>query len=259
MFSSVVSRCSDSTQKIRVLIAERDCKAGQLLTESLERDSRYQVVALPPVAELLSVAALRKPDVAVISADFVAGPRKGLQIARTLTARFPNIRIVVLLEVIERAVNCQTNKQIANQLRLSEHTLTNYLFLTFEKLDVSSQMELLFLLSSQNKGSFSTPAGLTKEGLSNAAQQGWLSPQFIVAWPIEALAADKHERSGYYRRRIAEEKSTAIRKQIYSSFKMVKARMIPRVVEELEKSVMAQKGHVLVTKKMSGFVRRRSE
>src|SRR5437899_4390571 len=89
-------------QQIRVLIAERNRMASQLLAESLERDSRFQVIAVPAAAELLSVATIRKPDVAVISADFVSAARKGLQIARALTAHDPGIRVVVLLDVPAR-------------------------------------------------------------------------------------------------------------------------------------------------------------
>ena len=50
------------------------------------------------------------------------------------------------LEVAEHAAQGQSNKQIADELRLSEHTVKNYLFRVFEKLGVSSRFELLFLL-----------------------------------------------------------------------------------------------------------------
>jgi DNA-binding CsgD family transcriptional regulator len=41
----------------------------------------------------------------------------------------------------------QSNKQIADRLGLSEHTIKNYLFRIFEKLGVPNRFELLFLLS----------------------------------------------------------------------------------------------------------------
>ena len=69
---------------------------------SSERDSRFQVVAVPPVADVVSVAALRKPDVAVISADFISSARKGLQIAHSLSLRLPRARIVILLDTLGR-------------------------------------------------------------------------------------------------------------------------------------------------------------
>ena len=63
------------------------------------------------------------------------------------------------IEVVESAVQGHTNKQIARQLRLSEHTVKNYLFRIFEKLGVSNRMELLFLLSAQNKDN-APPCGI---------------------------------------------------------------------------------------------------
>src|SRR5439155_15950756 len=262
MSPPVVPRASKGAQQIRVLIAERDRMATKLLAESLERDSRFQVVAVPPVADVVSVAALRKPAVAVISADFISSARKGLQIAHSLSLRPPRARIVILLdtlgresvvgsfrsgatgvfcrtdpiadfrtcvaqvsrgeiwardiaaehlltivrntpwcdttegnlhplskreiEVAECAVQGQTNKQIAGQLRLSEHTVKNYLFRIFEKLGVSNRMELLFFLSAHNKDAGLPVADLTVRGANSlasylrAAEEGWVSAQFML-------------------------------------------------------------------------------
>jgi two-component system nitrate/nitrite response regulator NarL len=51
------------------------------------------------------------------------------------------------IEVAECAAQGHTNRQIAEQLRLSEHTIKNYLSRAYEKLGVSTRMELLVLLS----------------------------------------------------------------------------------------------------------------
>jgi two-component system nitrate/nitrite response regulator NarL len=51
------------------------------------------------------------------------------------------------LQVIKCAARGKTNKSIAAELRLSEHTVKNYLFRAFEKLGVSSRVELLFYLT----------------------------------------------------------------------------------------------------------------
>jgi two-component system, NarL family, nitrate/nitrite response regulator NarL len=51
------------------------------------------------------------------------------------------------LQVVQCAAKGMTNKAIASQLRLSEHTVKNYLFRSFEKLGVSSRVELLFYLT----------------------------------------------------------------------------------------------------------------
>jgi DNA-binding NarL/FixJ family response regulator len=51
------------------------------------------------------------------------------------------------LEVVQCAARGKTNKAIASDLHLSEHTVKNYLFRSFEKLGVSSRIELLFYLA----------------------------------------------------------------------------------------------------------------
>lgn len=50
-------------------------------------------------------------------------------------------------EVVQCAAKGKTNKTIATELGLSEHTVKNYLFRAFEKLGVSSRVELLFYLT----------------------------------------------------------------------------------------------------------------
>lgn len=54
------------------------------------------------------------------------------------------------MQVVRAAASGKTNKAIASELRLSEHTVKNYLFRAFEKLGVSSRIELLFYLSTRN-------------------------------------------------------------------------------------------------------------
>jgi two-component system nitrate/nitrite response regulator NarL len=51
------------------------------------------------------------------------------------------------LQVVRSASTGKTNKAIAGELNLSEHTVKNYLFRAFEKLGVSSRVELLFYLT----------------------------------------------------------------------------------------------------------------
>jgi len=53
------------------------------------------------------------------------------------------------LEVARCAAKGKTNKAIAMELGLSEHTVKNYLFRAFEKLGVSSRVELLFYLTTR--------------------------------------------------------------------------------------------------------------
>ncbi|MFC5864157.1 LuxR C-terminal-related transcriptional regulator [Acidicapsa dinghuensis] len=50
-------------------------------------------------------------------------------------------------QVVQYAAKGKTNRAIANELALSEHTVKNYLFRAFEKLGVSNRVELLFYLT----------------------------------------------------------------------------------------------------------------
>ena len=65
------------------------------------------------------------------------------------------------LQVAERAAQGQSNKQIADRLGLSEHTIKNYLFRIFEKLGVSNRFELLFLLFKECNGQATGRGGST--------------------------------------------------------------------------------------------------
>jgi DNA-binding NarL/FixJ family response regulator len=51
------------------------------------------------------------------------------------------------LQVVQCAAKGKTNRAIATELRLSEHTVKNYLFRAFDKLGVSNRVELLFHLT----------------------------------------------------------------------------------------------------------------
>jgi predicted transcriptional regulator len=51
----------------------------------------------------------------------------------------------------QAAARGKTNKVIASELGLSEHTVKNYLFRAFDKLGVSNRVELLFYLTSRGQ------------------------------------------------------------------------------------------------------------
>jgi two-component system, NarL family, nitrate/nitrite response regulator NarL len=333
MSSQFDPNLSKSTKKVRVVISERDRMSGQVLAESLERDSRFQVVAISAKEELVAVTKLRKPDVVVISADFVSGAKKGLQVAHALSMRFAAVRLVLLLdsltresvlasfrsgargvfcrsepvsefracvgqvnrgeiwvkgaaaeylveavrsspsceaidletlskrevEVVQHVVHGETNKQIADALRLSEHTVKNYLFRIFEKLGVSNRMELLFLLSTQGRDAVLGPSAINLQGSANslkgylrAAQEGSVSAQFIVGSAyFGGRGTEKNEKAAYYWLRMAEENSAELGEHIRALTGEVKAKMALHEIEELEKSLTADKEKMLLGKKLT--------
>jgi DNA-binding NarL/FixJ family response regulator len=60
-------------------------------------------------------------------------------------------------QVVRHAATGKTNKAIAREMSLREHTIKNYLFRAFEKLGVSSRVELLFYLTTCEHSS--SPSG----------------------------------------------------------------------------------------------------
>jgi len=60
------------------------------------------------------------------------------------------------LQVVRCLAEGLTNREIAERLKLSQHTVKNYLFRVFDKLGVSSRVELLFMTLSQ-PGSSAAP------------------------------------------------------------------------------------------------------
>ena len=309
---------STPMQAIRILIADRNHMSSQLLAESLERDARFEVVAVAGPSDLLSVAAAQNPDLAVISAEFDAIDRKGMQIARTLNARDPSIYIVMLLEanqrdtvvasfrngargvfcrteplcefrkclervgcgqiwannvetgylleavkstpscdgvdqvstlskreisVAEIAAQGYTNKQIADQLGLSEHTVKNYLFRAFEKLRVSNRIELLFLLEQNYLNSRGTQAPTVGQippidAYVKAAEEGSVAAQFIVGLAhLNGCELEKSDPSAYYWLRMTEQNSVRVLQHTRIEIDKLKDCMNPQDIDAIERKL----------------------
>lgn len=92
---------------------------------------------------------------------WISGPQ--LEIVMKALAEAPSTNLVgvngqVLLSKRERqVVHCLveglSNKEIAHELQLSEHTIKNYLFSIFNKLGVSSRVEVVLYAASQRPSS----------------------------------------------------------------------------------------------------------
>jgi two-component system nitrate/nitrite response regulator NarL len=70
------------------------------------------------------------------------------------------------LDVVHSLAEGLTNREIAERLGLSQHTIKNYLFRVFDKLGVSNRLELLFMTLSQVRGPES-PAGSSLQSSGN--------------------------------------------------------------------------------------------
>jgi two-component system nitrate/nitrite response regulator NarL len=325
MSSISVSNSPQPAQPVRILIADRNCMASQLLAERLDRDSRFEAAGVAFAAgttDILNVVSARKPDVAVISADFDGGAKKGLQVARALSTHGSPVHIVILLEldtresviaafrcgakgvfcrsnplaelsaciervsrgeiwascaeteylleamrsvpscdgidsdkvgmlskrevqVAERAAEGYSNKQIADQFLLSEHTVKNYLSHVFEKLGVSNRFELLFLLLKEGNGLSSRALGPNVSGVGNpvevylsAAEEGYAAAQFIVGLAyLEGCGVEKNGHSAYYWLRMAEENSAAVRQRSRAFTEDLRTKLKPGEIEGLERRI----------------------
>ncbi len=208
--------------KIRIVVADTNLLSCRLLSESLESQPQFQVLASVVDNEGL-IESLRQlsPDIALISAHLQEGALTGLTRLREIRKQFANLHVIVLLDrsdpeqIVQafragaRGVFCRSesepkilykcinrvfegqiwadtaqlgyvlealskesttlaaagnsnsmltarekdvvrlvaeglgNREIAQQLKLSEHTVKNYLFRIFEKLGFSNRVELV--------------------------------------------------------------------------------------------------------------------
>jgi len=103
------------------------------------------------------------------------------------------------MEVVRSLAEGLTNREIAERLGLSQHTIKNYLFRVFDKLGVSSRVELLFMTLNQASPSQSllpslwanTPNGhrydeATLANCQKAAEQGLPTAQLALAQTYSA-------------------------------------------------------------------------
>jgi two-component system nitrate/nitrite response regulator NarL len=171
------------------------------------------------------------------------------------------------LQVAEAAAQGQSNKQIANQLTLSEHTIKNYLIRIFEKLGVSNRIELLFQLFSECNDRASTGrVGVRSGGESDNsiqtylknAQEGVVAAQFIVGLAyLEGYGVEKDERSAYYWLRMAEENSSTIRSRSHALIEELRNTVKPDDIAAVEDTVAiaVQDNRMLKSKRPAEFIK----
>lgn len=152
------------------------------------------------------------------------------------------------VQVAESAAQGYSNRQIATQFRLSEHTVKNYMGRVFEKLGVSSRCELLFLLFHEGNGLPSLSLGPNASGLGNpievylkAAEEGYAAAQFIVGLAhLEGYGVEKNGHSAYYWLRMAEENSSAVRQRSRVLTEDLRAKIDPAEIGDLERNIATE-------------------
>jgi two-component system nitrate/nitrite response regulator NarL len=219
-----------ASNRIDVLIADRDRMAGQLMASALRRcRNHFDVVAVATNSdEAIGGLSVYKPHVALVSPDLEDGAQTGFKVLQTLRATHPETAGIMMLHSVARdsviasfragarGIFCRSdsfkalskcirtvhegkiwastqdleyildaltrlkpvqisaksgmalltpseqhvvslvgegmkNREIAQHLSLAEHTVSNYLYRIFDKLGVSSRLELLlYAMSHQN-------------------------------------------------------------------------------------------------------------
>jgi two-component system nitrate/nitrite response regulator NarL len=140
-------------------------------------------------------------DVALVIEALASAPRMRLPAANGL-----NLLSKRECEVVQCLVQGLTNREIAERMGLSPHTVKNYLFRVFDKLGVSNRTELLFMTLSQGGSAeesaapdpgATAPDGIPSEAslaaLLNAAEAGAPQAQLSLSqayWARRAEPAD---------------------------------------------------------------------
>ncbi|HEY6184149.1 MAG TPA: LuxR C-terminal-related transcriptional regulator [Terriglobales bacterium] len=152
------------------------------------------------------------------------------------------------LEVVRCLAEGMTNREIATRLGLSQHTIKNYLFRVFDKLGVSSRLELLSLTLTQStpgaplidSSSVDTnPTSLA--GCLNAAEQGVPSAQLALAWMYwqgKGVAADPV--SAYMWYLVSERSSSDMKEEIVTAKRKLSEVMSTEQVIEAQKRAAAR-------------------
>ena len=94
---------------------------------------------------------------------------------RTVNARGLSLLSKREIQVVRCLAEGLSNREIAQRLELSQHTVKNHLFRIFEKLGVSSRIELLYMTLSQ-----AGPGPLSLEDSTNASDRVGFRSEFVL-------------------------------------------------------------------------------
>jgi len=143
-------------------------------------------------------------------------------------------------QVVQYLAAGMTNREIADSLGLSRHTIKNYLFRIFDKMGVSSRTELLYLTMSNGQPRVDESSNGTADGefanLLKAAESGqaWAQLQLAEHYcGVNGRAPDLV--SAYMWYMLSERTAATMRQQIETSKASLVQRMSPEHITEAER------------------------
>jgi DNA-binding NarL/FixJ family response regulator len=157
-------------------------------------------------------------------------------------------------QVVQYLAAGMTNREIADSLGLSRHTVKNYLFRIFDKLGVSSRTELLYLTMSNSQARTPDSPNGEEEGLpavlkSAEAGHSWAQLRLIEHYcQTNGNAADQV--TAYMWCLLSEKTAASTRSQIENSKTNLSRTMSPQQLAEAEQRATEWQKN---TKKKSSF------
>ena len=162
--------------------------------------------------------------------------------SRVLDARGNELLSGRELEVVQLAVKGCTNREIADKMKLSEHTVKNYMFRAFDKLGVSNRVEMLFYVLQQSGmgrslASTNRPSGPSVDvgELQEAAEAGSVSAQLALGTKYRhGTGVARNPAGAYFWLRVAEERAKDICEESRAESQKLASRVTPAETELIE-------------------------
>jgi two-component system, NarL family, nitrate/nitrite response regulator NarL len=139
------------------------------------------------------------------------------------------------LEVVDSVVQGLTNRGIAERLGLSQHTIKNYLFRVFEKLEVSNRTELLSMVLNRTRQPESGAAYSGEQRMGNYLLNDSTLVRCQRAADMGVLTAQLELAQFHWNRRAASKDAS----QAYKWY-MIAGQQLSRATESVAKSMTAE-------------------